>query len=132
MEAHGTGTVLGDPIEIAGLTQAFGQHTQARGSICAIGSAKSNIGHLESAAGIGGTNEGTAADEARGADVLLSLHAQELNPHIDFEQTPSGTAAAWSVGSTAAGGAQRRRCASARAERGSAPSGQAGERAPDR
>ena len=53
IEAHGTGTSLGDPIEIAGLTQAFAQHTQ-RQQYCAIGSAKSNIGHLESAAGIAG------------------------------------------------------------------------------
>ena len=44
IEAHGTGTKLGDPIEIAGLAQAFGRYTQERG-YCAIGSAKSNIGH---------------------------------------------------------------------------------------
>ncbi|WP_343997083.1 polyketide synthase, partial [Ideonella azotifigens] len=50
IEAHGTGTSLGDPIEIAGLAKAFGQWTSDR-QYCAIGSAKSNIGHCESAAG---------------------------------------------------------------------------------
>ncbi|HEU4816168.1 type I polyketide synthase, partial [Janthinobacterium sp.] len=53
IEAHGTGTALGDPIEIRGLAQAFGRDTQER-QFCAIGSAKSNIGHCESAAGIAG------------------------------------------------------------------------------
>ena len=53
IEAHGTGTALGDPIEIAGLTRAFAAHTRDTG-FCAIGSAKSNIGHCESAAGIAG------------------------------------------------------------------------------
>ena len=53
IEAHGTGTELGDPIEITGLTQAFAQDTGEK-QFCAIGSAKSNIGHLEAAAGIAG------------------------------------------------------------------------------
>ncbi|MGO4780152.1 hypothetical protein AB4084_32240, partial [Lysobacter sp. 2RAB21] len=53
IEAHGTGTKLGDPIEIAALGKAFGEYTQDTG-FCLIGSAKSNIGHCESAAGIAG------------------------------------------------------------------------------
>ncbi|MEW9713042.1 beta-ketoacyl synthase N-terminal-like domain-containing protein, partial [Paenibacillus sp. SI92] len=53
LEAHGTGTVLGDPIEITGLTRAFGQDTPDK-QFCAIGSVKSNIGHCEGAAGIAG------------------------------------------------------------------------------
>src|SRR3954454_16332876 len=56
IEAHGTGTLLGDPIEITGLTKAFGQWTQDK-QFCAIGSAKSNIGHAESAAGIAGVTK---------------------------------------------------------------------------
>ena len=60
IEAHGTGTALGDPIEIAGLSKAFAEHGgqgkagEGQGGWCAIGSAKSNIGHCESAAGIAG------------------------------------------------------------------------------
>src|SRR5439155_8164395 len=50
VEAHGTGTDLGDPIEIAALTQAFRARTAAKG-FCAIGSVKTNIGHLDAAAG---------------------------------------------------------------------------------
>ena len=53
LEAHGTGTQLGDPIEMTGLSQAFSTHTKDTG-FCAIGSVKSNIGHLEAAAGIAG------------------------------------------------------------------------------
>ena len=53
VEAHGTGTALGDPVEIAGLTQAFRLGTE-RNQFCAIGSVKSNIGHLDAAAGIAG------------------------------------------------------------------------------
>src|SRR4029079_17491785 len=50
VETHGTGTALGDPIEIAALTQAFGLDGDAQGS-CAVGSLKTNIGHLDAAAG---------------------------------------------------------------------------------
>ncbi|WP_054861705.1 polyketide synthase [Gracilibacillus sp. JCM 18860] len=56
IEAHGTGTALGDPIEIAGLTKAFEAYTQEH-QYCAIGSVKSNIGHAESAAGIAGISK---------------------------------------------------------------------------
>ncbi|NOJ99326.1 polyketide synthase, partial [Corallococcus coralloides] len=53
VEAHGTGTALGDPIEIAALTQAFRADTQRTG-FCAVGSVKTNIGHLDAAAGVAG------------------------------------------------------------------------------
>ena len=51
IEAHGTGTPVGDPIEVAALTEAFRQHTKRKG-YCAIGSVKTNIGHLDTAAGV--------------------------------------------------------------------------------
>nr|ADN68484.1 SorI [Sorangium cellulosum] len=85
VEAHGTGTSLGDPIEIAGLTRAFAQHT-ADTQYCAIGSVKSNIGHLESAAGISGVTK--VVLQLRHRTLVPSLHAATLNPHIDFEKTP--------------------------------------------
>ena len=85
IEAHGTGTELGDPIEVEGLTQAFRQHTQATG-FCALGSAKSNMGHLEAAAGIAGFIKVILQLQHR--QLVPSLHARELNPNIDFSQTP--------------------------------------------
>ncbi|WP_394849111.1 SDR family NAD(P)-dependent oxidoreductase [Pendulispora brunnea] len=85
IEAHGTGTSLGDPIEIAGLAQAFGRFTKDT-QFCAIGSAKSNIGHLESAAGIAGVTK--VLLQMRHRMLVPSLHAEVLNPHIDFERTP--------------------------------------------
>ncbi|MBD2610773.1 SDR family NAD(P)-dependent oxidoreductase [Nostoc punctiforme FACHB-252] len=85
IEAHGTGTELGDPIEIAGLTKAFQRHTQDT-SFCAIGSVKSNLGHLEAASGIAGLTK--AILQLRHKQLVPSLHADELNPNIDFPQTP--------------------------------------------
>jgi acyl transferase domain-containing protein/aryl carrier-like protein len=85
VEAHGTGTALGDPIEIAGLSQAFGAYTQDK-QYCAIGSAKSNIGHCESAAGIAGLTKVLLQMKHR--KLVKSLHSERLNPHIAFEQTP--------------------------------------------
>lgn len=85
LEAHGTGTALGDPIEIAGLTRALGATTQDR-QFCAIGSVKSNIGHCESAAGIAGLTKVLLQIEH--ATLVPTLHAQRLNPNIDFSQTP--------------------------------------------
>ncbi|WP_313918649.1 type I polyketide synthase [Tahibacter sp.] len=85
VEAHGTGTSLGDPIEIAGLTQAYTAHTSDR-QYCAIGSAKSNIGHLESAAGIAALTK--VLLQMQHGQLVPSLHCEELNPNIDFEQTP--------------------------------------------
>ncbi len=85
IEAHGTGTPLGDPIEIAGLTAAFSAKTKDRG-FCAVGSVKSNIGHLEAAAGIAGLTK--ILLQFRYGKLVPSLHAESLNPHIDFAPTP--------------------------------------------
>jgi len=85
IEAHGTGTSLGDPIEIAGLSKAFGQWTQDAG-YCAIGSAKSNIGHCESAAGIAGLTK--VLLQLKHQKLAPSLHSAVLNPNIDFSATP--------------------------------------------
>jgi acyl transferase domain-containing protein/SAM-dependent methyltransferase len=84
IEAHGTGTELGDPIEMAGLTKAFSTQTQDT-QFCAIGSVKSNIGHLEAAAGIAGLTKIVLQMKHR--QLVPSLHAQALNPHIDFTTT---------------------------------------------
>ncbi|MGH9486284.1 MAG: beta-ketoacyl synthase N-terminal-like domain-containing protein, partial [Terriglobales bacterium] len=86
IEAHGTGTALGDPIEIAGLAQAFGQGSGAEGGCCAIGSVKSNIGHCESAAGIAALTK--VLLQMKHGLLVPSLHSEVLNPHIDFERTP--------------------------------------------
>jgi amino acid adenylation domain-containing protein len=85
IEAHGTGTTLGDPIEIAALAKAFRQQTDARG-FCAIGSVKSNIGHCESAAGIAGLTK--VLLQLKHRQLAPSLHAQTLNPGIDFANSP--------------------------------------------
>ncbi|SYX83886.1 SDR family NAD(P)-dependent oxidoreductase [Paenibacillus alvei] len=84
IEAHGTGTSLGDPIEIAGLTRAF--DSGDRKQFCAIGSAKSNIGHLESAAGIAGVTK--VLLQMKHEQLAPSLHAERLNPNISFGDTP--------------------------------------------
>lgn len=85
IEAHGTGTKLGDPIEIAGLTKAFGQYTKDTG-FCFLGSAKSNIGHGESAAGIAGLTK--VLLQMKHQEIVPSLHSAVLNPNIDFDRTP--------------------------------------------
>ncbi|MGO4261559.1 SDR family NAD(P)-dependent oxidoreductase [Lysobacter sp. TAB13] len=84
IEAHGTGTHLGDPIEIAGLSDAFASDER---DFCAIGSVKSNIGHLEAAAGIAALHK--AVLQLRHATLVPSLlHAERLNPAIAFDDTP--------------------------------------------
>jgi acyl transferase domain-containing protein len=85
IEAHGTGTSLGDPVEIAALTQVFRRKTQKRG-FCAIGSVKSNVGHLESAAGVTGLIKTVLALEHK--QIPPSLHFQSPNPEIDFAASP--------------------------------------------
>ena len=91
IEAHGTGTALGDPIEISALTQAFENARQARSPgerapRRPIGSVKSNIGHAESAAGIAGLTK--VLLQMKHGELAPSLHADVPNPHISFEQTP--------------------------------------------
>ncbi|HSP78083.1 MAG TPA: beta-ketoacyl synthase N-terminal-like domain-containing protein, partial [Myxococcaceae bacterium] len=86
VEAHGTGTSLGDPIELTGLTDAFRRHTSER-VFCAIGSVKSNIGHLESAAGIAQLHKVVLQMKHRRLVPTL-IHSERLNPHIDFDSTP--------------------------------------------
>ncbi len=85
IEAHGTGTRLGDPIEIAALCKVFGEDARDTGP-CLIGSAKSNIGHAEAAAGIAGLTK--VLLQMRHGMVVPSLHSSRLNPHIDFGRTP--------------------------------------------
>ncbi len=85
IEAHGTGTSLGDPIEISGLSKAFGFFTTDR-KYCAIGSVKSNIGHAESAAGIAGISK--LLLQFRDKKLVPSLHSRRINPHIQFDQSP--------------------------------------------
>ncbi|AKD55176.1 type I polyketide synthase [Spirosoma radiotolerans] len=84
VEAHGTATPLGDPIEIEGLTQAFGE--QARKQYCAIGSIKSNMGHLTQAAGVAGFIKTTLALYHR--QIPPSLNFSTPNPVIDFANSP--------------------------------------------
>ncbi|WP_042206751.1 SDR family NAD(P)-dependent oxidoreductase [Paenibacillus durus] len=85
MEAHGTGTSLGDPIEITGLTKAFGKFTGDTG-FCAIGSVKSNIGHAESAAGIAGLTKLLLQFQHK--LLVPSLHSETPNPNIRFDRSP--------------------------------------------
>jgi acyl transferase domain-containing protein/thioesterase domain-containing protein/NAD(P)-dependent dehydrogenase (short-subunit alcohol dehydrogenase family) len=99
IEAHGTGTALGDPIEIAALGRALAGDPVGRESI-PIGSVKSNIGHLESAAGIAAITKVILQMEHR--TLVPSLHAAAPNPEIDFADTPfriQREAAAWQPGS---------------------------------
>jgi len=88
VEAHGTGTVLGDPIEVRGLTKAFAAEGVGANEkqFCAIGSLKSNIGHTEAAAGISGLIK--VLMQMRHRQLVPSLHAETLNPAIEFETTP--------------------------------------------
>ncbi|MGE4278083.1 MAG: SDR family NAD(P)-dependent oxidoreductase [Magnetospirillum sp.] len=85
IEAHGTGTELGDPIEVEGLTQAFETDTAERG-FCALGSVKSNIGHLEAAAGIAGLTKLVLA--LRHGQLPPTLHAQSVNPNLRLTDSP--------------------------------------------
>ena len=85
VETHGTGTKVGDPIEVKALTQAFRESTQGKG-YCAIGSLKANIGHLDAAAGVGGLIKTVLA--LRHRQIPPSLHYRKPNPLIDFENSP--------------------------------------------
>ena len=95
VEAHGTGTRVGDPIEVAALTQAFRRTTSAVG-YCGLGSVKSNIGHLDTAAGVAGVLKVMLAMQH--GELPASLHFTAPNPLIDFPHTPfvvNGTRQPW-------------------------------------
>jgi acyl transferase domain-containing protein len=85
IEAHGSGTPVGDPIEVRALTKAFRTFTQ-RSGYCAIGSVKTNVGHLDAAAAVAGIIKTVLALEHR--QLPPSLHFSEANPEIDFPRTP--------------------------------------------
>lgn len=85
VECHGTGTKLGDPIEIRGLTKAF-ESTNTEKQHCLLGSVKMNIGHLESAAGLAGVLK--AALQITHQRITPSVLVEPLNKKIDFSQTP--------------------------------------------
>ena len=92
IECHGTGTSLGDPIEIQALTKAFGElykrHDKAPGGAphCGLSSAKTNIGHLETAAGIAGILRVLLAIKHR--QIPANVHFEEINPYIKLSGTP--------------------------------------------
>ena len=85
IEAHGTATPVGDPIEVAALTEVFKRSTDQK-SFCAIGSVKSNLGHLDAAAGIAGLLKTVQA--LRHRQIPVSLHYSAPNPRIDFANSP--------------------------------------------
>lgn len=84
VEAHGTGTALGDPIELEGLSKVF---PTAKGKqYCALGSLKSNIGHLEPAAGIAALTK--VVLQLKYQQLVPTLHAEDVNPNLDFADSP--------------------------------------------
>ncbi|MEH2447430.1 MAG: SDR family NAD(P)-dependent oxidoreductase [Nostoc sp.] len=100
VEAHGTGTVLGDPIEISALTSVFSESTEKKG-FCAIGSVKTNIGHLDAAAGIAGLIKTVLALKHK--QIPPSLNFEQPNPRIDFANSPfyvNTTLTEWKAGLT--------------------------------
>lgn len=85
VETHGTGTRVGDPIEVAALTQAFRERTSESG-FCALGAVKTNVGHLDAAAGVAGLIKTVLALSHE--EIPPSLHFQKPNPQIEFAGTP--------------------------------------------
>ena len=85
VEAHGSGTPVGDPVEIRALTKGFRTFTQ-HSDYCAIGSVKSNVGHLDAAAAVAGMIKTILALKHR--SLPPSLHFSQANPEIDFKRTP--------------------------------------------
>ncbi|MBD2298132.1 type I polyketide synthase [Nostoc sp. FACHB-190] len=85
IEAHGSGTALGDPIEIAALTKVFRASTEKK-NFCAIGSVKTNIGHLDAAAGVAGLIKTALA--LKHQLIPASLNFEQPNPEIDFANSP--------------------------------------------
>lgn len=85
IEAHGTATPMGDPVEVSALTRAFRASTSERG-FCGLGSVKSNIGHTSAAAGVAGLIKASLALHRR--RVPASLHFREPNPSLELDSTP--------------------------------------------
>ena len=85
VEAHGTGTLLGDPIEFAGLREAFGRYT-GRQRFCGLGSVKSNIGHMDTAAGLAGVIK-VSLGLGQG-EIPRTINFHKLNPQIELEGSP--------------------------------------------
>lgn len=85
VETHGTGTVMGDPIEITALTQAFRKFTDKK-QFCVVGSVKANIGHLDSAAGIAGLIKTVLV--LYNGKIPPSINITTLNPKINFKDSP--------------------------------------------
>ncbi|MET4727079.1 acyl transferase domain-containing protein/acyl carrier protein/SAM-dependent methyltransferase [Lysobacter enzymogenes] len=85
IEAHGTGTILGDPIEASALTRSLRHYTDRKG-FCAIGSIKTNIGHTGAAAGVAGLIKVLLSLQHR--QIPPSLHFDQPNPHIAFADSP--------------------------------------------
>jgi acyl transferase domain-containing protein len=85
LEGHGTGSELGDAIEVRALSKAFAAGTDKRG-YCALASLKSNFGHLEGASGIAGLTK--VLLQLQHGQIVPSLHSQQYNPLIDFGATP--------------------------------------------
>lgn len=86
IETHGTGTPVGDPIEVAALTQAFQSTGASKRAYCSLGSLKTNIGHLDTAAGVAAFIKTVLALQNR--EIPPSLHYRSPNPAIDFENSP--------------------------------------------
>jgi amino acid adenylation domain-containing protein len=86
VECHGSGTALGDPIEVAALTKAFRANGSRGRGFCAIGSIKTNVGHCSAAAGVAGLIKASLA--LRHREIPPSLHFQAPNPAIDFASSP--------------------------------------------
>ncbi len=100
IEAHGSGTALGDPIEVAALTKVFRASTEKKG-FCAIGSVKTNIGHLDAAAGVAGLIKTALA--LKHQLIPPSLNFEQPNPQIDFANSPfyvNTKLTEWKTGST--------------------------------
>ncbi|MBH8567022.1 acyltransferase domain-containing protein [Nostoc sp. CENA67] len=100
IEAHGTGTNLGDLIEMEALTKAFGASTQKKG-FCAVGSVKTNIGHLDAASGVAGLIKTVLSLKHK--HIPPSLHFQQPNPQIDFANSPfyvNATLSEWQTDNT--------------------------------
>ncbi|HEX2204792.1 MAG TPA: beta-ketoacyl synthase N-terminal-like domain-containing protein [Longimicrobium sp.] len=90
VEAHGTGTPLGDPVEVAALTRAYRAHTSDRG-FCALGSLKTNLGHLDCAAGVAGLIKAVLA--LRHRTIPGTVHFRTPNPKLELERSPFYVAA---------------------------------------